>query len=272
VREAFNLAPGGIAEMSAIIMRYGTGLFWLGFFAFVLAAWLALYQMQPGELAFQGFGRELLLSLCAPLTGSAGFGGLFLMWALMSAAMMAPTFVPTLRTYFNLTHTEAASGLMAFGLVAGYGAVWLVFSLLAAAAQLSLARAALVDGLGQSQSLWLTAGLLAVAGGYQFSTLKEACLNQCRAPLMFFMGHWKPGGIGAIQMGLRLGAVCLGCCWALMALGFVGGVMNLVWMGIATLLMALEKLPQIGRIVTRPLGIVLLAGAVFSALAAMEYS
>lgn len=71
-------------------------------------------------------------------------------------------------------------------------------------------------------------------------------------------------------MGLRLGAVCLGCCWALMALGFVGGVMNLVWMGIATLLMALEKLPQIGRVVTRPLGLVLLAASVFSALLAVQ--
>lgn len=256
--------------MSAILMRYGSGLFWLSFFTAILAAWSALYLMQPGEIAFHGFGRDLLQSLCAPLTGSASYAGILVMWALMSAAMMAPTFVPTLRTYFNLTHTEAATGANAFGLVAGYGLVWLGFSAIAAFAQLSLARFEFVDRLGQSQSLWLTAGLLAVAGAYQFSTMKEACLSQCRAPLMFFMGHWQPGARGAVLMGLRLGAVCLGCCWALMALGFVGGVMNLVWMGIATLLMALEKLPQIGRVVTRPLGLVLLAASVFSALLAVQ--
>jgi predicted metal-binding membrane protein len=104
----------------------------------------------------------------------------------------------------------------------------------------------------------VSALLLALAGLYQFSTLKEACLNKCRAPLTFFMAHWDEG---ALRNGLRLGLVCLGCCWALMALGFVGGVMNLAFMGLATVVLVVEKLPGLGRWVTRPLGVVLLASA-----------
>ena len=90
-----------------------------------------------------------------------------------------------------------------------------------------------------------------LAGAYQFSALKAACLTLCRAPLAFFMTHWAEG---PWRNGLRLGAVCLGCCWALMLLAFVGGVMNLAFMAVAMVLMALEKLPAIGRHVTRPLG------------------
>jgi predicted metal-binding membrane protein len=116
----------------------------------------------------------------------------------------------------------------------------------------------LLDPLGQSASALFSAGILATAGLYQFSAVKAACLAKCRRPLTFFMQHWDEG---PWRNGLRLGLVCLGCCWALMALGFVGGVMNLVFMGLATLIMALEKLPDIGRYITRPLGFGLLAGA-----------
>ena len=105
-------------------------------------------------------------------------------------------------------------------------------------------------------SLWRA--LLALAGAYQFSPAKEACLSKCRRPLAFFMAHWDEG---PLRNGLRLGLVCLGCCWALMALAFVGGVMNLAFMGLATVIMGLEKLPDIGRWLTRPLGVALLAGA-----------
>jgi predicted metal-binding membrane protein len=112
----------------------------------------------------------------------------------------------------------------------------------------------------------LTAGLLLFAGLYQFSSLKEACLSKCRQPLTFFMAHWDEG---PWRNGLRLGAVCLGCCWALMALAFVGGVMNVAFMGLAALIMVLEKLPEIGRWVTRPLGVVLIAAAIWTGLSAV---
>lgn len=130
--------------------------------------------------------------------------------------------------------------------------------MLAAGAQMGLFTAGLLDPLGASAAAWLSALLLAGAGAHQFSALKENCLAKCRAPLSFFMQHY---GEGPWRNGLRLGLVCLGCCWALMALAFVGGVMNLVFMGLATVLMVLEKLPQIGRRITRPLGVALIAAA-----------
>ena len=143
-------------------------------------------------------------------------------------------------------------------LIAGYLLVWLGFSVVAAAAQMGLFLAGYLSPLGQSMSAPLSAGLLALAGFYQFSPAKEACLSKCRQPLTFFMSHWDEG---PFRNGVRLGAVCLGCCWALMMLAFVGGVMNLAFMGLATLIMVFEKLPEIGRYITRPLGVSLIAGA-----------
>ena len=237
---------------------------WLALFGLILLAWAALYMMAaPAELRAAGriYGAGFWQDLCTLTPDAAGFARMVLMWALMSAAMMAPTALPAFATYEDLAQTGAETRFGA--LVAGYLAIWLGFSLLAAAAQLVLFRAGLLDPFGTSLSALLSATLLALAGAYQFSPIKEACLSKCRMPLTFFMQHWDEG---AVRNGLRLGAVCLGCCWALMLLAFVGGVMNIAFMGLATLLMALEKLPDIGRWLTRPLGVALLAGAAFVAL------
>ncbi len=230
---------------------------WLGFYAGVILAWVLLYAMQlPPDLiaAANLYGAEFWEALCRIEPGLAGAPNIFLMWALMSAAMMAPTAFPALATWDDLVQSAHASG---FGLLlGGYLLVWLGFAVLATGAQLALAEGGLLNPLGESVNIWLTAFLLAGAGIYQFSTLKDACLSKCRRPLTFFMQHWDEG---PWRMGLRLGAVCLGCCWALMALAFVGGTMNLLWMGGAMVLMTLEKLPAIGAIITRPVGYGLLA-------------
>lgn len=257
--------------MRAMVLRYAGMVQWLMFFSLILFAWAVLFAMQlsaPDADLVRLYGAEFWASICAPSQGEAGFGLVFLMWALMSAAMMAPTFVPTLKTYRDLTHTDAAGSATMAVLLLAYLAIWIGYSALAAAAQLGLARAGLLDPSGTSLSWGLSAILLGVAGLYQFSTFKEACLSQCRAPMVFFMQHWTPGVRGAFAMGMRLGLICLGCCWALMALAFVGGVMNLVWMGLATLIMVAEKLPELGRYITRPLGILLLGGSIASALMA----
>jgi predicted metal-binding membrane protein len=102
-----------------------------------------------------------------------------------------------------------------------------------------------------------------LAGLYQFSPLKEACLSKCRQPMMFFLQYWNEG---PWLNGVRLGLVCLGCCWALMFLAFVGGVMNLVFMGIATVIMMVEKLPQLGRYLTKPLGGILVVCSIWMPL------
>ena len=232
---------------------------WLGFYALVIAGWGVLYATQlPPDLlaAAEVYGAEFWATLCIVEPGWAGAPQLFLMWSVMAGAMMAPTLVPTLATWEDLVASGHAPGFSL--LLGGYLLVWLGFAVLATVAQITLSGAGLLNPLGESTSRWLSAALLASAGAYQFSTLKEACLSRCRRPLAFFMQYWAEG---PWRMGLRLGALCLGCCWALMALGFVGGTMNLLWMGGAMVLMTLEKLPQIGRHLTRPLGWLLLAAA-----------
>ncbi len=232
---------------------------WLALFGLILVAWLCLYLMAvPADLraASALYGGEFWRDLCTLTPDSAGLLRMVLMWALMSAAMMAPTVLPALATYEDLSRTGTATSMAR--LVAGYLSVWLGFSVLAAGLQMVLFRAGLLDPLGQSAAASLSAFLLAGAGLYQFSPMKEACLSKCRRPLMFFMSHWDEG---PLRNGLRLGLVCLGCCWALMMLAFVGGVMNLAFMGLATVIMVLEKLPEIGRYITRPLGGVLIVGA-----------
>ncbi|MDI3335197.1 DUF2182 domain-containing protein [Defluviimonas aestuarii] len=237
---------------------------WLGFYGLILLSWIAVALMARGlpgaELA--DVPAEFWAALCAS-AADANPIALWAMWALMATAMMLPTFVPALRTFNDLSATGATTGIGAAALVAGYVAVWLVASVLGASTQWALARQGMLTPAGASLSPWLTAALLFGAGAYQFSAFKASCLAKCRMPLTFFMQHWQPGPAAALTMGLRLGALCLGCCWALMALGFVGGAMNLIWMGAATLFMTLEKLPEIGRWLSRPAGwALILAGGI----------
>jgi len=244
--------------MRPFVSRFVNGLEWLVFFGLILLAWLALYNMQSGmEMPM---AMPMAMEVEVP-----GYGMVLSMWVLMTAAMMAPSFVPSLKTYRDLIHIKAANTGTSAALLAGYMLVWIGFSALAALVQLALVRLDLLGMNGASNDWRLTAVLLLAAGFYQFSSLKSACLTKCRTPMAYFMGQWRPGMFGAARMGWQLGVSCLGCCWALMALGFVGGVMNLVWMGIATALMVVEKLPELGRVITKPLGVVLLASGVFAA-------
>jgi len=239
---------------------------WLALYGGIGIAWAALYIMAlPADLRAAGaiYGAEFLRSLCIVSPDAAGYFGLVAMWMLMSAAMMAPTALPAFATYDELGGRADTQ----FGpLVGGYLVIWGLFAFGAAGAQMALTQAGALTIFGDSQSALLSGVLLIIAGAYQFSALKEACLSKCRAPLAFFMQHWNEG---PFRNGLRLGAVCLGCCWALMLLAFVGGVMNLAFMGLATLVMALEKLSWIGAVITRPLGGLLIAGGLVTLAAAI---
>ena len=226
---------------------------WLSVFGVILASWAFLYMMAMMS-GVDLIGRPVGMNMMPMET----FGPLFAMWAIMMAAMMLPTMVPTLRAYEDLM--QSANGTRAgwLGVLLGYAIVWLAFAALIAAAQLLLASAGLVDELGIAPT-WLSAGLLVVVGAFQFTRVKEVCHGVCHAPTMYFLGHWRTGALGGLRMGLGLGAFCVGCCWGFMALGFVGGVMSLLWMGAATLFMVIEKLPQLGAFVTRPMGYALIA-------------
>lgn len=180
------------------------------------------------------------------------------MWAVMMAAMMLPSALPMILAFVDLSQRkgEPARG-RAF--VAAYLAVWLGFSAAAVAAQWLLQRIDWVDPMLVSSSRLLTGALLLVAGLYQFSPLKRLCLSRCRTPIGFLLGEWRPGVRGAFAMGLRHGLFCLGCCWALMALLFVGGVMNLAWVAALSIAVALEKLAPGGERLATVLGLALMA-------------
>ncbi|MBL6856448.1 MAG: DUF2182 domain-containing protein [Rhodobacteraceae bacterium] len=187
---------------------------------------------------------------------------LFGMWAVMMAAMMLPTMVPTLKSYEDLMISADGTRIGWIGLLLSYSIIWVTFSALITAFQLSLLSLGLVDMMGKVKSIWISSALLIIAGAFQFTRAKEICHGICHSPMSYFLGNWKTGFNGGLRMGLGLGAFCVGCCWLFMVLGFAGGVMNFLWMGLATLFMVIEKLPAIGHYVIRPMGAVLIASGV----------
>ncbi len=241
---------------------------WLGFFAAVLGAWVWMVMMSTG-MGLDVLGRpdamgEMMrrmdprMDMYMPM---AEFGPLFVMWGGMMAAMMLPTMVPTLRSYEDLMVSADGTRAGWVGVLLGYFIVWLVFAAAITGVQLALLFGGVIDMLGIAKSRWFAAALLMVVGLFQFTRTKEICHGVCHSPMTYFLGKWRTGFAGGLRMGLGLGAFCAGCCWGFMALGFAGGVMNLAWMGLATLFMVLEKLPQIGHRVTKPLGVALICGA-----------
>ncbi|TFH21157.1 MAG: DUF2182 domain-containing protein [Acidimicrobiales bacterium] len=180
------------------------------------------------------------------------------MWAVMMAGMMLPSAAPMISAYSTSIRSESAGLRGSTALfVAGYLVVWSGFAALATGAQWALHDATLVDAMGVSTRGWLGGLLLLGAGAYQFTGLKDACLRQCRTPLSFLLREWRSGRRGAVVMGVRHGTVCVGCCWALMALLFVLGVMNLWWVALVAAVVLLEKLVSSDAL-TRVLGAVLM--------------
>ena len=180
------------------------------------------------------------------------------MWAVMMAAMMLPTMVPTMRSYEDLMVSADGTRIGWIGVLLGYSLIWIIFSLIITIVQMVLLNFSIVDMMGKAKSLWVSAALLILAGVFQFTRAKEVCHGVCHSPMSYFLGHWKTGLNGGVRMGISLGAYCVGCCWLFMVLGFAGGVMNFLWMGLATLMMVLEKLPQLGHFLVKPLGSILI--------------
>jgi predicted metal-binding membrane protein len=244
----------------------GTGLAVL-----VLLAWAWLFAgAGMGALmgSMPGMGEMPMSEMPGmQLAWSASTWALLLaMWWVMMIAMMTPSAAPTILLYARVQRSAepAARGGVAptMVFVAGYLLVWLVFSLAAVAVQFALDRGGLLDGeLMRSQHRALSAGLLLFAGVYQLSPLKNACLSRCRSPATFLSQHWRPGVAGALRLGALHGAWCVGCCWMLMALLFVFGVMNMAWVAALAVLVLAEKLLPHGEFVGRAVGVILLIGA-----------
>jgi predicted metal-binding membrane protein len=214
-----------------------------------LLAWMALDMGHPlVQLTMPGTSDWTALNVAAA----------FVMWAVMMAAMMLPSAQPMVRTFVRLNLEQGEAG-RAHAFVAAYVLVWSVFAAGAVALQWLLQRLDWVDPMIVSTSAALSAGLLLIAGIYQFSPLKRMCLARCRSPLAFLMGEWRPHVRGAFVMGLRHGLSCLGCCWALMVLLFVGGAMNLAWIAALSVAVAIEKMVPAGERVASLLGVLLIA-------------
>ena len=176
---------------------------------------------------------------------SASFSLLLAMWIVMMVAMMLPTAAPMILTYASLSRRQKPGSRVRTSvpaLVLGYLAAWLSFSVLAAILDRVLQQASWISSAGQSQSLFLSGGLLILAGVFQWTPLKTACLSACRSPLALMLTEWREGTWGAFRMGLRHGWFCVGCCWALMGLMWVAGMLNLLWLAALTLYMLAEKI------------------------------
>jgi predicted metal-binding membrane protein len=183
-----------------------------------------------------------------PGTNLGSLGWFLGVWVVMMAAMMLPSASPTVALYSQLTRRREPLGPLVF--TAGYLLVWGATGLLAYGLYRS-ADSMLGDHLSWGGAgRWVAAGILLAAALYQLTPLKDACLGACRSPLGFLVGHWRDGLSGALRMGARHGAVCAGCCWALMAALFALGVMSLAWMALVAALIAAEKTLPWRRVAT----------------------
>lgn len=194
---------------------------------------------------------------------------LFAMWTVMMIGMMLPSAAPALFLYGSVVrkspeenHTHA----YVYAFAGGYLAAWTVFSLFATILQVLLNHWLLLSPMMEMRTHWFGGALLVVGGIYQLTPFKRTCLESCRSPAGFLTRHWKAGLSGGFRMGLLQGWYCLGCCWALMLLLFVGGVMNLWWIGALTIFVLLEKVAPRGIQGGRLTGFILIAMGLWSCL------
>ena len=188
------------------------------------------------------------------------------MWWIMMCAMMMPSAAPMVLLYARVYRHAQRHGQIespyvpTASFVAGYLFVWLVFSLAATSLQWLLESLGLLDAMMMwSSDLVLSGGLLIAAGTYQFLPLKQACLKHCRSSVDFVSRNWRQGSTGAAAMGIEHGIYCVGCCWPIMALLFVGGIMNVVWIAGLAILVLVEKITPAGRQVANAAGAAMIA-------------
>jgi predicted metal-binding membrane protein len=242
------------APRAATLNRRDRTVILLALLGVTAIAWLYLFAM-PQNSAGMAMDNMPGMAMPAEPWTPATFALTFAMWWVMMLGMMLPSAAPMILTFATLNRGKRAHGetfvpTSVFAL--GYLIAWGVFSLAATLAQWMLDRIALLSPMASITSPVLGGTILILAGLYQFTPLKQACLRNCRSPFAFVLNHWRDGRFGALRMGLEHGAYCLGCCWVLMALLFVVGVMNLLWVaGIAIFVFAEKLLPggiRFGRV------------------------
>ncbi|WP_051676072.1 DUF2182 domain-containing protein [Polaromonas glacialis] len=254
--DSADTAPQGLLILATRQPRLATGILAISVIGWLFLAWIAVDMSQPfAQLTMPDSSQW----------GAASVLAIWTMWALMMAAMMLPSALPMILTFVDLG-VRSAEPARGRSFVAAYLFVWFAFSAGATAAQWVLQAMGWVNPMIVSSSALLTALLLLIAGAYQFSRLKQVCLSRCRTPMGFLLGEWRAGVYGAFVMGVRHGLFCVGCCWALMALLFVGGVMNLAWVAALSIAVAIEKLAPRGERLASALGLGLIAAGLVKLL------
>jgi predicted metal-binding membrane protein len=219
-------------------------------------------SMRMGGMDMTGYrmipGLDLMVPAIEPW-GGVEVGFVFVMWAVMMIGMMTPSAAPMILLYARVGR-QAAAQSKPFAATAwfagGYLLAWSGFALVATIAQWAFDRIALLTPMMESASPVLGGIVLIAAGLYQWSPLKNACLRQCQAPWQFIHNHggFRREAKGSLALGFRHGAYCIGCCWTLMALLFVGGVMNILWIAAIAAFVLVEKVVPAGRIISRTAG------------------
>ena len=237
--------------------------------AWAYMAWLAA-DMRMGGMDMTGFrmipaGMGLMLPALAPWQ-PIEFAFVFVMWAVMMVGMMIPSATPMILLYASVGRQAAAAGKpfnATAWFAAGYLLIWFVFAAVATLLQWFLEQYAMLTPMMESASNILGGIVLIAAGLYQWTPIKDVCLRQCQAPWLFIQNHggFRADAVGSLAIGARHGAYCVGCCWVVMALLFVGGVMNVLWIALIASFVLAEKIIPAGRILSRTAGVVfVLAG------------
>jgi predicted metal-binding membrane protein len=257
------MSSAGIAATSALerIVRRDRLIVVLGLLAIFALSWSYLVTTGAGMRSMLSQGEmhaAMGMPEMQPWTGE--LAALFVMWAVMMVGMMLPSAAPLILLILGVyrRRDDRHTRLNSFLFVGGYLLAWSMFSLAAASAQVALHRAALLSANMAARSGVLTAAILIVTGVYQWVPMKGACLSHCRSPLGFLSHHWREGLGGAVRMGFLHGLFCVGCCWALMTLLFVAGVMNLLWVAAIAAFVLVEKVTRQGLLLGRVAGILLI--------------
>jgi predicted metal-binding membrane protein len=238
-------------------------------------AWLWIFQLalqmqsmaMPGMADMKMSHLQMMSPALAPWTPTLGLY-LFAMWVIMMVGMMTPTAAPMVLVYLRVSQHAARTGhrfASAAWLLAGYLLAWTLFAAFATLAQWLLESLAMMTPTMRAAGRPIGAALLLFAGIYQFLPLKDACLSRCRAPLQFIQQHggFQPRALPSLRLGFLHGLFCVGCCWALMALLFVVGIMNVLWIAAIMVFVLLEKLLPRTRWLTRGAGLLMIAAGLW---------
>jgi len=245
----------------------------------LVAAWIYLLYLACGmsDMAMSDMSAMPGMSITMPDMHPWSwieFATLVVMWMVMMVAMMIPAAAPMILTFATVHRRrtdEGKPGVATAIFALGYLLVWGVFSIAAAAGQAVLHAQALLSTEMAAATPMFAGALLVAAGVFQWTPLKRACLSTCRSPLSFLMSRWREGRAGSLVMGVHHGLYCLGCCWALMGLLFVAGVMNLLWVAGIAIIVLIEKVTPRGDLFARLAGVVLAAaGMVLAARAVLS--